>query len=143
MNKLACALKGLGNYKDEVLLFVRIVFCFMFIVVHGGPKLFGGPAKWMEVGSMLKILGVTAMPVQLGFIAAVCEFFGGLFIGLGLLSRLGAAMILSTLLIASAVMFTSKGLFAAVPAIEDSLFMLVLMVVGAGEYSFDYQWFEK
>ncbi|MHC1762073.1 MAG: DoxX family membrane protein [Negativicutes bacterium] len=94
----------------------------------------------MEVGSMLKVLGVTAMPVQLGFIAAICEFFGGLFIGFGLLTRLGAAMILSTLVIAAAVMFTAKGLSAAAPAIEDSLFMLVLMVVGAGKYSFDAKW---
>ena len=140
MNKLAHVLKSLESYKDEVLLFVRLGLCFMFIVVHGGPKLFGGPAKWMEVGSMLKVLGVTAMPVQLGFIAAVCEFFGGLFIGMGLLTRLGAAMILSTLVIASAVMFTAKGLFAAAPAIEASLFMLVLMVVGAGKYSFDAKW---
>jgi len=140
VNKLIQKLNGLDNYKHEVLLFVRIGLCFMFVFVHGGPKLFGGPAKWMEVGSMLKVLGVTAMPVQLGFIAAVCEFFGGLFIGLGLLTRLGAAMILSTLIIATAVMFTSKGLFAAAPPIEDALFMLVLMVVGAGKYSIDAKW---
>lgn len=92
---------------------------------------------------MLKVLGVTMMPTLLGFIAAVCEFFGGVFIGLGLFTRLGAAMILSTLVIASAVMLSMKGLFAAAPAIEDSLFMIVLMVVGAGKYSLDYKWFKQ
>ena len=143
MNKSSYLLKGLENYKDEVLLVVRLGLCFLFLVVHGGPKLFGGPAKWLEVGSMLKVLGVTAMPTLLGFIAAVCEFFGGVFIGLGLFTRWGAAMILSTLAIAASVMLTMKGLFAASAAMEDSLFMMVLMVVGAGKYSLDHKWFEK
>ena len=143
MNKLADVLKNLENYKDAVLLFVRLGLCFMFIFVHGGPKLFGGPVKWLEVGSMLKVVGVTSMPTLLGFIAAICEFFGGVLIGLGLFTRLGAAMILSTLTIATAVMFSMKGLFTAAPPIEDSLFMLVLIVVGAGKYSLDYRWFEK
>ena len=61
---------------------------------------------------------------------------------MGLCTRLGAAMILATLVIASAVMLTMKGFFAAAPAIEDSLFMIVLMVVGAGKYSLDYKWFK-
>lgn len=143
MKKLAQTLKGLENYKDEVLLLVRLGLFFMFVFVHGGPKIFGGPAKWLEVGSMLKVLGVTTMPVFLGFIAAFCEFFGGILIGLGLFTRLGAVMILSTLIIASSVMFAMKGLFAAAAPIEDSLFMLVLMVVGAGKYSLDFKWFEK
>jgi len=141
MNKFNQTQKGLEKYKDEVFLFVRLGLCFMFVVVHGGPKLFGGPAKWLEVGSMLKGIGITTMPTALGFIAAVCEFFGGIFIGLGLFTRLGAAMILSTLVVATGVMFMMKGLFAAAPAIEDSLFMLVLMVVGAGKYSLDHKWF--
>jgi len=142
MNRLAHALKRLENYKDAVLLCVRLGLCFMFVFIHGGPKLFGGPEKWLEVGSMLKAVGFTAMPALLGFIAAVCEFFGGILIGIGLFTRLGAAMILSTLVIAAAVMWRLKGLFAAAPAIEDSLFMLVLMVVGAGKYSLDSKWFE-
>ena len=141
MNMLA--LKGLEQYKDAVLLFVRLGLCFLFVFVHGGPKLFGGPEKWLEVGSMLKVLGITTMPALLGFIAAVCEFFGGILLGLGFFTRLGAAMILSTLVIAASVMFAMKGLFAASAAMEDSLFMLVLMVVGAGKYSFDYKWFEQ
>ena len=54
MNKLVNKLADLGKYKDEALLFVRLGLFFMFVVVHGGPKIFGGPAKWLEVGSMLK-----------------------------------------------------------------------------------------
>lgn len=140
MNNLL--MNGLKNYKDEALLFVRLGLCFMFVVVHGGPKLFGGPAKWLEVGSMLKVLGVTAMPALLGFIAAVSEFLGGILIGLGLFTRLGAFMIFATLVVGASVMLAMKGLFAAAPAIEDALFMIVLMAVGAGKYSFDRKWFD-
>jgi len=143
MKNVALAMNKWDSYRDGVLLFVRLAICFMFVYVHGGPKLFGGPEKWQGVGSMLAVIGVTAMPTVLGFIAAFCEFVGGILIGLGLFTRLGAAMILSTLIIASVVMFAMKGLFAAAAPIEDSLFMLVLMVVGAGKYSFDYRWLGK
>jgi putative oxidoreductase len=143
MKNFASAMNTWDSYRDSVLLFVRVALCFMFVFVHGGPKLFGGPEKWQGVGSMLAVIGVTAMPTVLGFIAAFFEFVGGVLIGLGLFTRLGAAMILSTLIIASVVMFAMKGLFAAAAPIEDSLFMLVLMVVGAGKYSFDYRWFGK
>mgnify|MGYP000852727388 CR=1 FL=1 len=141
MNNLL--MNGLKNYKDEALLFARLGLCFMFVVVHGGPKLFGGPAKWLELGSMLKVLGVTTMPVLLGFIAAVSEFLGGILIGLGLFTRFGAFMIFATLVVAASVMLAMKGLFAAAAAIEDALFMIVLMAVGAGKYSLDRKWFEK
>ncbi|MDR7865772.1 MAG: DoxX family protein [Sporomusaceae bacterium] len=141
MNNLL--MNGLKKYQDEALLFARLGLCFMFVVVHGGPKLFGGPEKWLEVGSLLKVLGITTMPVFLGFIAAVSEFLGGILIGLGLFTRLGAFMIFATLVVGAAVMFTMKGLFAAAPATEDALFMLVLMAVGAGKYSLDRKWLGK
>ena len=38
MKKFAQLLKGMENYKDGALLFVRLVLCFMFVYVHGGPK---------------------------------------------------------------------------------------------------------
>jgi putative oxidoreductase len=135
--------KSMERYKDEVLLLVRLGVFVMYVFVHGGPKLLGGPQKWMEVGSMLKVLGVSSMPTFLGLIAAVFEFLGGVLIGLGLFTRMGAAMIASTLIIAANVMFAMKGLFAASAAIENVLFMLVLMVVGAGKYSLDYKWFKQ
>lgn len=141
MNNLL--MNGLKKNQDEALLFARLGLCFMFVVVHGGPKLFGGPEKWLEVGSLLKVLGITTMPVFLGFIAAVSEFLGGILIGLGLFTRLGAFMIFATLVVGAAVMLTMKGLFAAAPATEDALFMVVLMAVGAGKYSLDRKWFEK
>lgn len=135
-------LRGLENYKDEAILLVRLGLGFMFVYVHGGPKVFGGPEKWLEIGSMLKVIGITAVPELLGFIAGLYEFVGGILIALGLFTRLGAGMILSNLLIAGLVMFQLKGLFGAAPALEDALFMLMFIAVGAGKYSFDYKWFK-
>ena len=53
----------------------------MFVYVNGDPQIFGGPQKWMEVGSMLKVLGIISKPTLLGFVAAVSEFLGGILIG--------------------------------------------------------------
>ena len=135
--------KGLENYKDEVLLVARLAMGFMFIYVHGGPKVFGGPEKWLEVGSMLKVLGITTAPQLLGLMAGLYELVGGILISFGLFTRVGAALALSNLLIASLVMYNLKGLSGAAPAFEDSLFMLILLAVGAGKYSLDYKWFSK
>ena len=142
MKMLEVVQKGLGNYKDETILLARLGLGFMFVYVHGGPKVFGGPEKWLEIGSMLKVIGITAVPELLGFIAGLYELVGGILIGLGLFTRLGAGLILSNLLIAALVMYKMKGLFAAAPALEDSLLMLILLAIGAGKYSLDHKWFK-
>ena len=142
MKVLEIMQKGLEDYKDEAILVARLGLGFMFVYVHGGPKVLGGPKKWLEVGSMLKVIGITAAPQILGLIAGLYEFIGGILIGLGLFTRFGAGLILSNLLIAVAVMYQLKGLFGAAPALEDALFMLVLLAIGAGRYSLDYKWFK-
>lgn len=129
----------LDNNRDGALLLVRVLLGLMFIFVHGGPKIIGGSAAWLKVGSMIGVLGITSYPTALGFIAGFCELAGGILIALGLFTRLGAAMILPTLVIGSLTMYvTTKGLFAAAPAFEDSLFMLLLIFIGGGKYSLDH-----
>lgn len=132
--------KWLDSHRDEALLVVRILLGAMFIFVHGGAKLMGGEAAWTKVGSMIGILGITFAPTFLGLIASLCELVGGIFIFLGLFTRLGAALIFSTLIIAAPTMYlVTKSLFGAAAPIEDALFMIVLIFVGGGKYSLD-QW---
>ncbi len=129
----------LDKNRDGALLLVRVLLGAMFVFVHGGPKVFGGYAAWLKVGSMISVLGITSYPAALGFIAGFCELAGGVLIALGLFTRLGAAMILSTLVVAAATMYTSThGLFAAAASIEDSLFMVLLIFIGGGKYSLDH-----
>ncbi len=131
----------LDNNRDGALLVVRVLLGMMFIFVHGWPKIAGGTAAWLKLGTMVGVLGLTFNPVALGFIAAVCELVGGIMLTLGLFTRLGAAMILSTLAIAAPTMYLSNSLFAAAPSIEDSLFMILIIFLGAGKYSLDHVFF--
>jgi len=133
----------LDTNRDTALLFVRIGIGLMFIFVHGGPKILGGPEGWDKIGGMIGVLGITFYPTALGFIASLFELLGGIFIALGLFTRLGAAMILSTLIVAAATMYVAKGLFAASPAIEDSLFMILLIFLGGGKYSIEHKLCKK
>ena len=109
---------------------VRLGLCFMFVYVHGGPQMFGGQQKWMEVGSRQKVPGISSMPRFLRFIAAVYEFLGGFLLGLELFTRMGDSVFLANLVIAANVMLAMKALFAATSAIKEVLFMMVLMVGG-------------
>ncbi len=131
----------LDDNRDGALLVVRVLLGLMFIFVHGWPKIAGGAAAWLKLGTMVGVLGITFSPVALGLIAAVCEFAGGIMIALGLFTRLGAAMILATLAVAAPTMYFTTGLFAAAPSIEDSLFMLLLIFFGGGKYSLDHVFF--
>ncbi|MDU2065520.1 MAG: DoxX family protein [Sporomusaceae bacterium] len=135
--------KWLDENRDEALFVVRLLIGFMFVFVHGGPKIMGGEAGWAKLGSMIGVLGFTFAPAFMGFIAAVFELLGGIFIFFGLFTRLGALMILATLLVAAPTMLVSKGLFAAAPAIEDSLLMILVLFSGGGKYSLDYRFFSN
>lgn len=128
----------LKENQDNALLFVRVGVGLMFIFVHGGPKVLGGPDGWTKLGAMIGVLGISAAPTFLGAIAAFSELAGGIMILLGFYTRLGATIILATLIVASGTMLVSKGIFAAAPAIEDALLMILFIFIGAGKYSLDH-----
>jgi len=79
-------LSKLGNYKDFGLLLMRLGLGAL-MVLHGYPKLLGGPDQWVPIGRSMKNLGVNFLPVFWGFMAAVAEALGGLLILLGLYFR--------------------------------------------------------
>jgi putative oxidoreductase len=129
----------LNSNSNKSLLFIRLGIGFMFIFVHGGPKVFGGTAAWIHVGSMIGVLGISFAPAILGLIAGLAELIGGILIAIGLFTRLGAALALSTLLVAIPTMYiTTQGLLGAAAAIEDALLMILLIFIGGGKYSLDH-----
>ena len=73
------------------LLVLRIGIGLIFII-HGVPKLMGGVELWTQLGSTMSIVGISFAPAFWGFMAAITEVAGGLFIILGLLHRLVALM---------------------------------------------------
>jgi putative oxidoreductase len=114
----------------------------LILAAHGAQKLFGwfggnglaGTAGWMssigiEPGYMMAILAGSA------------EFFGGLALILGLLTRPAAVAAAFTMLVAIFSVHISNGLFAANNGYEYALTLMValiaLAVQGGGQLSVD------
>ncbi|HLR26921.1 MAG TPA: DoxX family protein [Fodinibius sp.] len=119
------------------LLILRIGLGMMFII-HGYPKIFGGPEKWAEVGAAMQYLGIDFAPMFFGFIAGATEFFGGLFLMLGLFFTPSLILLLMVMLVA-----TIKHIGAGDPAafyshsIEMAIVFFSLLFIGTGKYNID------
>lgn len=125
---------------DIALLIARIALGVVFII-HGGEKLglFGGQGHGMLVG-MMKSQGVALAPL-LGWAATLSEFVGGILVLLGLLTPLGAALIISTMIVAIHTVHWQKGFSNPKGGYEYnlvlSLIAVVLILLGAGSLSLD------
>lgn len=87
------------NLRDAGYLILRVGIGFM-IMMHGLPKITGGPETWTFLGQQMGNLGITFFPVFWGFMAALAEFGGGILIMLGLFHRIAALMITFTMCVA-------------------------------------------
>ncbi len=76
----------LGKGSDAGLLILRVGIGVMFMI-HGWPKLSGGPEVWVKLGGAIGVFGITFAPTFWGLMAAVSEFAGGLMPALGLRNR--------------------------------------------------------
>lgn len=124
--------------KNCGLLIFRIVLGIMFMW-HGFPKLSGGPEKWLAIGQVMSVYGITFAPVLWGFLSAFTECIGGLLIFLGLFYRLAAILLFCNLLVAfSSQMLQNKGLSKSSQSLEDGFSFLAALFIGPGRYSLDY-----
>jgi len=122
---------------DAGLLVLRIGIGLMFLV-HGYPKLAGGPEKWAGVGRAMETLGIGFAPAMWGFFAALSEFLGGLCLIGGLAVRYAASLMLFTMFVASTKhLAAGDGLLGASHAIEAGIVFLSLVVMGGGRHSLD------
>lgn len=127
----------LSKYRNVGLLILRIGIGSMFLF-HGFPKIIGGPEKWERLGMAMATFGIQFVPVFWGFLSAFAEFFGGIFIILGLFFR-PACILLTINMTVAASMHLSRGdgLGGASHAIEDGIVFLSLILIGPGKYSLD------
>ena len=93
-------LKFLGKYRDAGLLFLRIGLGAAFIV-HGLPKLTGGPKAWAALGNSMNTIGIDFFPAFWGFMAAATEGIGGIFLILGFCYRPVCLLLYITMVIAT------------------------------------------
>lgn len=129
---------SLGKYRNSGLLIIRIGLGIMFMV-HGFPKLAGGPAMWEGLGGSMKLVHIDFFPVFWGFMAAVAEGIGGLLLILGLFFRPATILLIITMCIAALVHLSNpkEGLGEASHAIELGIVFLGLLFIGPGKYSVD------
>lgn len=127
--------------KDYAPLMLRIPVGIIF-VAHGAQKLFGwfggyglsGTAGWMDsIGLSPGLL--------LALLAGSAEFFGGLAIIAGLLTRPAAAALSITMLVAIFSVHIEHGLFMSANGYEFALALLAasvsLLCSGGGQWSAD------
>lgn len=117
---------------DWGLLLLRLGLGVAF-VVHGVPKLLGGPEAWQALGGAMTNLGVHFAPAVWGLAAALSEAGGGLLLAAGLLFRPACLMLLATMGVALA-MHLGKGdpFLIYSHALEDGVVFLALLVAGPG-----------
>lgn len=121
---------------DAGLLVVRVGIGLMFLLVHGGPKLLGGPGVWAQVGAAMQHVGIGFAPTFWGFLAALAEGVGGLCLILGLFTRPAAASMAMTMAVAATMhLAQGDGLGVASHAVEAGIVFLGLAITGPGAYS--------
>ena len=119
------------------LLILRIGLGIMFIL-HGYPKVFGGPENWAEVGTAMQHIGISFAPMFFGFIAGVTEFFGGLFLLLGLFFTPSTILLIMVMIVATTKHISSGDPFAFYShSIEMGIVLLSLALIGPGKYNLD------
>jgi len=110
----------------------------VMMIMHGLPKLQGGPELWAGVGKAMGNMGIHFIPAFWGFMAAATETVGGLFLLLGLFFRPSALLLAFTMIVAG-LMHLSKGdgISGASHAIELFFVFFGLVFVGPGRHSVD------
>ena len=147
--------KLLNTDNDFMLSMIRVVLGVVFFA-HGAQKMLGWFGGDGFSGTMAFFTQQLGIPSVLAFMAIVAEFFGGLGLLVGLLSRVAAFGIACNMLVAITMLHIHNGFFMdwfgtqQGEGIEYHLLALALaltvIVRGAGAYSLDRflsQWTER
>jgi putative oxidoreductase len=126
---------------DLGLLILRVVLG-LVMAAHGAQKLFG----WFSGPGLEKFAGVmehlNLRPGRLwALVSGLGEFGGGLLLALGLLTPVGAALIIGTMLMAIATVHLAKGFWNTGGGYEYNVIILAaalaLGLTGPGAYALD------
>jgi putative oxidoreductase len=126
-------LRFLDRLQPLALLVLRLVLGAV-LIAHGYPKIFGGMSHQVQ---MVRGLGI---PGWLAYFSATAEFFGGIAVIIGLLTRLAALGIVINMSVAIAKVhwkngFTGNGNYQFPLALAAMAFLLIFY--GAGPIALD------
>ena len=138
--------KLIATDNDFAITIVRLVTGIVFFA-HGAQKMLGWFGGYGFSGTMGFFTGVMHIPAPFAFLAITAEFFGGLGLILGLLSRVAAFGIFCNMVVAVAMVHHHFGFFANWTGTQKgegyeyhllALAIMVLLVIrGAGAASID------
>src|SRR6266403_4940982 len=138
--------KLLATDDNTATLVLRLVLGIVFFA-HGAQKMFGWFGGWGYSATMNVFTGMMHIPAPLAFLAIAAEFFGGLGLTLGFLTRIAAFGIGVNMLVAIMTAHSGFGFFMnwtgtqKGEGIEFHLLVLAvvafLMIRGAGAFSVD------
>ncbi len=134
-------LHTLDRHRDVGLLVLRVGMGVMFML-HGFPKLMGGPELWTRIGGATAAVGMDFAPTFMGFMAAMGEFGGGLLLALGLLTRPACILLGITMVVAAMMhMQNGDGFNRYSHALEAAILFFSLLLIGPGKLSLDEMWY--
>jgi putative oxidoreductase len=138
--------KLFATHDDSMATMLRLVLGVVFFA-HGAQKLLGWFGGFGFKGTMGMFTNYMHIPAPLAFLAIAAEFFGGLGLIAGLLTRVAALGIFTNMVVAIALVHARFGLFmnwAGTQKGEGYEFHLLvlsiaayLIVRGAGAFSID------
>src|SRR5438105_15544615 len=139
--------KLLATDDNTATLILRLVLGIVFFA-HGAQKMFGWFGGWGYSATMNVFTGMMHIPASLAFLAIAAEFFGGLGLILGFLTRIAAFGITVNMLVAIATVHHSYGFFmnwAGTQKGEGFEYHLLVLAIttyliirGAGAFSADH-----
>ncbi len=126
-----------GIWTDGI--FIARVFT-AIIIMQYGLELFDNQ-KMKDLTGFLSEVGFP-LPEQMGYLAKITEFFGGLLLGIGFLTRIVTIPLMVTMVVVIYLMgggniFSAEGPFLLL------LLFLIFFLAGPGRWSVDYLLFER
>jgi putative oxidoreductase len=137
-------------WQDALLVLPRLL-CGWLLAVNFGAAKFGMP--WSPADNNLGFFevafwfptdvaaygGVFKMfPATLAWLGAFSEAVGGIFLILGLQTRVFSFLIFCTMLVAAFIQHANSDLWNKLPALSFAWVALYCMIIGAGRFSIDY-----
>ena len=113
----------------------------LLLMPHGSQKLFGWFGGYGVAGTGQFFATKLGLPASLAVVAGLIEFFGGLMLALGLLTRPVAALVFGLMAVAVVQVHLPVGFFWTDGGYEYPLFWAIValsfVIRGGGAYSFD------